>query len=341
MQSFIVFFLGMLTAWALKPTNAAGRLGRWRLLAGGLGAIVPLLEWPFMIVLPMRLELMWEKTFTSILLAPFLCLALSWGLGYFSKKSWRDFFPITLGALIVSLLFNLFTAEGIKPLAPFGQFRLSLDLLYPQDVAILIISWIFLLAGTFIKSFRRDIARAGLVVLLAYVLVLATFRAKAKDFAELYAEAFGLKVETIYALPRPVSPFNWRLVVETEDDRLHHTLVNIYRKKEKKITESSPRAARIDALHLPLNLAQWHIHRRFGSRNTELAETFWQAPVNRRLGDYYTRFMVVQKVEVANGTVCVFFRDVRREKARYAPVGRYRICRPEKAEDGHFVEILE
>lgn len=102
-------------------------------------------------------------------------------------------------------------------------------------------------------------------MLAGYVGMQAVQRERAIDFGERHAANRDFADAQISAIPRPVSPFNWMVMV-TEDNRYHHANVNLAR--ETAPVAPSPDAgsiARLDAVYAPLYEAQWKTVHMYGS----------------------------------------------------------------------------
>jgi inner membrane protein len=164
-----------------------------------------------------------------------------------------------------------------------------------------------------------------------YLGVITTFSWRAQDMAEQYAGALDLKSTQIHAIPQPISPMNWRLVVATEDNRVHDTMINIAREKEKIISDTSNRAAKIDALYKPVDKAVWRIYRRFGKgERTEFIQDVWKDQPDWLR--HYARFHVFKKLDVQAGMPCVEFKDLRTLGARKEESGLFVSCKTEAGE---------
>jgi inner membrane protein len=113
----------------------------------------------------------------------------------------------------------------------------------------------------------------------------------------------------VSALPRPVSPFNWMVMVE-EGERYHYAFVNLLR--------DTPRSAeggfiaRLDAAYLPAAQAEWRTTVRFGADagQREVAMAAWST---EGLGFYrwFAAYPAVAAIEQGNPSTCVWFQDLR------------------------------
>ena len=329
MQFLLSVMFGMICAWALKRKNASDGFCRWRLGAGALGAAFPHSD-VFLKFFGRDVYEAYSYGITwSLFLAPLYAFILAYVLGYFSKRTWQTFYPITAGALILSILLSMLTYSELKPLSPILNWHVSIGLFYPLDLALLFFCGVTLLLGYFFRGVHRDIGRLGLIVIFCYVGASITFYKKVEGFAEDYAEAFHLKVEKIHVMPQPISPMNWRVIVETKGARLHDTFVNISRKEEKVVDDTATRAARIDALYKPTDKAVWRIYRRYGRHKSDvrLAKSAWMSM--QKSGDQFARmarFAIFQSAYNYNDYNCAKFLDLRLQGSRREKEGSFLIC---------------
>ena len=106
-------------------------------------------------------------------------------------------------------------------------------------------------------------AVAGLVVLVGYVVLQSLLLQRAVDFGESYARAEGIAQARVTAMPRPVSPFNWMVVVE-DDKGYRYSQINLIRKTVLQAGDDAGFIARLDAAYRPLDQAIWDSAVRYG-----------------------------------------------------------------------------
>lgn len=328
MQFLVAVFLGMVLALAFQKKNDSCTLGYWRLVAGGVAAGFPHIDsvlnlFSADIYLGLRYSLTW-----SLLLGPLYMLAMAFFMGKFSKQKWEHFYPFMIGCYMLSLVFAALTNVGMRPLVPFTDVHVSLDIVHPFDLSILAISITTLIATYFLNRWKRDLARIGFLAVLVYVGFVVSCHMKAVEFAEVYAEAFHLDVNEVYARPQPISPFNWRVVVETKDHKLHDTRINLFRKEEKELFDHSTRAARINAQYKPMDKAVWRIYRRFGSSDPIFAKRAWLSisQVSQQF-EWDARFLAFKTKVLYESEPCAQFMDITKIGARSGMKGTYMICR--------------
>ncbi|MAF31239.1 MAG: hypothetical protein CMF60_03445 [Magnetococcales bacterium] len=328
MQLLISIFFGMVCAWALKRHADSSPLGHWRLVAGAVAGAFPHIDWFFQILGPSFYLAYKDSVTWSLLLMPIYANLIAFVLSLISQKSWKDFVPVTLGVLLMTSLLAMLTSKGIQPFAPFSHYNVSLGLIYPFDLSIMGVSILAISCGLLLPRFKRDFGRFAVVLVVAYTLVLTTFYFKARSFAKTYAEAFNLKVEGYHIIPQPISAFNWRIVIETEDQRFHDTMINLFRDEEVVLDGEDSRTNRIDSLYKPMDKAIWRVYRRYGYKNKVFAKSAWvsmykSSDAFKRISKYWVSKDVIRH----NGNSCARFIDLRREGSRKVEEYIFMICR--------------
>ena len=361
MNSLVNILLGIVVAWAVQPRNGRDDgLGWWRVLAGALAAWSPHLDNLFFLVGPgFGLHHQYAETW-SLLLAPFWAMVVAYFMSWLAgghhhhhhefepaTRSWQQFYLPVVAALYAALLLALLTAQGVMPLAPFLHWRFGFNIIYPFDLSIFFGLFFTTIICFLARTWWRDIARIALVLLLGYVVVVGTFRWRAVSVAEAYSKAMGLDVAASYVLPQPISPLNWRLIVETKKGRLHDAMVNVYRSKERVVSDSSTRAWRVSAMYKPVDKAVWRIYSRFGYDDDQaFAEAAWQSKVNKKFR-WESRFAVMKDIVNYEDHRCARFKDIRFAGAKRRYLGEYLLCRLndtqwgiyQAADDGSFLRL--
>ena len=314
-------------AWGCKRKHAASGLGLKRLAAGATAAAFPHIEVLFYLFGDEVYKGLQGGVTWSLILFPIYAFIIAYAFQLYSKIPWKNYYITTLVCLFVSILFSMFTLEGIRPFAPILNIRFAFGLIHGFDLTILAIAILTFSLGWVLKRWQRDVSRVGFGLCLIYLLVMLTFYIKADSFADKYAEIFKLEVTKVHLLPQPISPLNWRVILETKDGKLHDTLINLFRTSEKERTDQSTRAARIDSLYKPLDKAVWRIYRRFGNKDTNFAKRAWISMLNTGSQFSWTTRYAVFKSEIKyNSNRCAMFKDLRFEGSRRDKKGAYLIC---------------
>lgn len=341
MHPAIALLVGVLVAWAIRRDDQQDELGYWRVVAAATGALYPYIDKILYVFGTGAYLQLGDGLFWSIPLLPFHAVVASVGLTLAAQRrfSFTTLYVPVMAGMATTVLLGLLTDDGIAPLAPLWDGRFGFRIMYSFDALVLGLSVLTLSLGFLFFPFRRYMARMGLVCVALYMLSNAGLAWQARSFGWDYAEALeiaendGVKV---LALPQPLSPLNWRvLVVEEESGRLHDTLINLKRTAVVKLPPNPTRAARVDALYRPRTLAVWRVYDRFGTAGVE--EEAERLRVERAYAAWmetpfawYGRYAIFDKLIPSPlegfAATCVNFVDVRFEGARQEAKGTYLIC---------------
>lgn len=246
----------------------------------------------------------------SFLLMPVWSLLLAGLFSLISRRRyhWRAFYLVCLISLCVHICGDVITSYGTMVFAPFSDYKLAVPTTF-------ILDWYFsgiVLAGlsvSFISTrYKAQAARAGVGALLCYVSAQAWWMHMAR--AEAYATMpRSNPVEaSVYVLPQPVSPFNWKLIVETPD-RYFVRYVNLYRDKIKQTGADANMFQRADTLYLPRSDSRWEVIPKFGNGSAAAtARRIWDEPGMRDIRRFM-QFPAVQYTDAMPGFTCVWFAD--------------------------------
>lgn len=340
----------MLLAWAFaKPQDArADQLGKWRYLLGAICGLYPHAD-EVLSLYSFGLYHQFAYGFTwSLLLAPFASFALAFSFSKLVGRPLEAIWPVTLITMVAISLMAVLTESGVALFAPFWDMKFRLSLINSFDVNFVFGALIVLVLGLMIPQFRVHIARLGLLSAIIYVVVLGTYHLRAYSFAKDYAQTMQLDVVKYHVLPQPVSTFNWRIMIETADDKIHDTRVNIFRKKEVRVRADFNRSKRLDALYKPMHKAVWRVYRRFGRHLSEQAKEAWRSGVHDKYRAL-TRYSVYLRLKQLDGNNCFVFQDLRYSGAKEKARGRFMFCRhaPEKytlyraVDEGRYVVLAK
>jgi inner membrane protein len=185
------------------------------------------------------------------------------------------------------------------------------------------------LAASAIWRSSRGPAALGLAVLAGYVGLQVLLREQAIDFGEQYAREKGIERAVVTAQPRPVSPFNWTILV-AEPERYTYAHVNLIRKTPP--PEPDARAGfveRLDAAYRPLSQAVWVPVQRYGYRDEDAAlarEAYLQPAF--AFFRWFAAYPAVLGIDSGNPERCVWFHDLRfATPGRDGTPFRYGMCR--------------
>lgn len=234
-----------------------------------------------------------------------LILALLWRKG----PRWKTYVPVVALSLAAHIAGDWITSFGTMIFAPFSDYRHGLGTTFIIDLWFSGIIVAGLLASLLWRRSRIP-AVAGLVVLTSYVGLQYWSLQQALEFGERHARAAGIHAVSVGALPRPVSPFNWMVVVE-DAAGFHYSHVNVRRDR---LLSAGPEAgfiARLDAVYRPLDQAAWEFSPRFGNGGERAAVRAVFEHPEFAFFRWFSAYPVFYRIDSAADRLCVWFRDLR------------------------------
>ena len=258
---------GALCARATAPAHVPGRtlpVGR-RMLVGTLAAAFPDIDGVTELMSPVA-YLAWHRGIThSFLMLPLWTLALAWlcsrlwrdGLG------WRAYAGVIALGIGIHIVGDWITSFGTMFLAPLSDRRFALSTTFIIDLVFTGIIVAGLVACLVWRRTRAP-AVAGMLALAGYVAFQAVQRERAIDAGVAHARAAGMPQARVDALPRPLSPFHWMVVVE-DGDRIEHASVSLVRERAVVAAPDAGLLARLSAAYEPLATARWTRVDRYGA----------------------------------------------------------------------------
>jgi inner membrane protein len=337
---------GALAARATAPEPGKARISTTaRVVAGFLAAAFPDVDFVLAYVSPVAYLTGHRGVTHSIFVLPLWALALAWLMAKLDRSgraSWRDYFGVCTLGVGLHIVGDLITSFGTMIYAPFSDARVAWGTTFIIDLwfsGIIVAG----LAASAVWRRSRVPACAGLAVLAGYVGFQAVLHSRALEFGAAHARRSGFPGARITALPRPVSPFNW-VVVVAEGDRYHYANVNLVRGRP--VPGPGPGAglfARFDAAYLPLAQARWTTIEKFGARpgDRELAARTLDAPA---LGFFrwFAELPAVYRIDRGNPSTCVWFEDLRFvTPGRDSSIFRFGLCNEEGATGWRAFRLLD
>lgn len=248
----------------------------------------------------------------SIILLPFwaLLLALLFSRFLRPKTDWRALYIICCIGIGLHISADIITSYGTMIFAPFSDWRASLDTTFIIDPIFtgIIVAGLLL---SYLLTKKRSIAAISSIVLVAYVGLQAWAHHQAIQFGEQAASKHLWQEATVSALPQPLSPFNWKIVV-AHKQHYHIGLIKLYGETSQPDNDDSFLSS-IDAAYQKPEKIQWKRLHRYGE-NRYLAEDTWLVWMNNTL-DGYRRFARFPRL-IENQTLtkdCYWFSDLRFE----------------------------
>lgn len=273
----------------------------------------------------------------SIILLPAWALLLAWLFSRFSRQrySWRAIYGTAALGIAIHIAGDLFTAYGTMVLAPFSHHRFALPFTFiidPYFTSIIVIG----LAAVMLRRQRRYPAVIALLVLSSYVGFQGILHFRAIKVGEAYAATHGLArtAAEVYAIPQPLSPFNWKIIV-THGDGYDVASINLWHSERRKPSEPGRETpgilgmwGRIAAGYEPVSAAHWIHYSRFGKTESQdaLAREAWNQKIFAPFRDF-AMFPVLDKIEPHGSGVCVRFLDLRFTVPSLPPSLGFGVCR--------------
>jgi len=234
-----------------------------------------------------------------------LIFALVWRKG----PGWKSYAPVVGLSLAVHIAGDWITSFGTMIFAPLSDYRHGLGTTFIIDLWFsgIIVSGLLL---SLLWRRSRVPAVAGLAVLAGYVVLQYALLQQAVDFGERHAQAAGIREARVTAMPRPVSPFNWMVVVENaEGYRYSH--VNLIRKQVRTAAADAGFIARLDAVYRPLDQAVWATDVRFGRGSEGAAVRAVFEHPEFAFFRWFSAYPALHGVDTGTSHLCVWFKDLR------------------------------
>jgi len=278
----------------------------------------------------------------SLVLLPLWAALLAWLFSGFGRRRdcLKPFFFISAAALALHVLGDLITAFGTMLLEPLSDRRFALSTTFIIDLWFSGIVLAGVLATLLLPRWRMP-SIAALVVLCGYVAFSSVQRERALEIGLARAAANGWSGVLVTAVPRPVSPFNWMVVIE-DGERYEHAQVNLRRAEPVVAGEDAGFVRRLDAAYLPVAQASWLPATRFGrdADAREIAQAVWDHPDFAVVRWFYA-LPALYGIQRADGEQCAWFQDLRFSVPGRASVPfRYGMCRARPSEPWQRFEMV-
>jgi inner membrane protein len=247
----------------------------------------------------------------SLVMLPVWTVLLSLLLAWIwrSGPGWRSYAPVVALSLFIHIAGDWITTFGTMVFAPLSDYRHGIGTTFIIDL------WFTgIIAGGLLLSllWRRSRlpAVAGLAVLVAYVGFQYLQLQNAVDFGERAAREMGLGQVKVSALPRPVSPYNWMVIIETETG-YRYSHINLQRKTVKTAPPDAGMIARLDAVYRPLDQAVWESDVRYGKGSQGAAVRAAFEHPEFGFFRWFSAYPALHEIDVGATHLCVWFKDLR------------------------------
>ncbi len=320
---------GALAARATEPgAPRAGHLPRrTRMWIGFWAAAFPDSDFVARFIDPLMYLTVHRGITHSIIMLPLWALGLAFLFKLFVRERyhWRAFAGVCALGIGTHIAGDVITAFGTMVFAPFSTWRAALPTTFiidPYFTAIIVAG----LVAAAIRPGTRRPAVAGLATLAVYVCFQGVLHERAVAVGEDYARTAGLADARTQAIPQPLSPFNWMVMV-TAGDTYYMAYVNLVRREVPNAPAGASWLGRINASYRPAARAVWNRIPRFGDSLPEavLARQVWNsetlAPYRR-----FALFPALYRVDRHRDSLCVWFNDLRFALAGARMPFRYGAC---------------
>ena len=303
---------------------------RSRILAFAIAAALPDVDYALFLLDPLDFLNLHRGPTHSLILLPLWAWLLAVCLARILGGGWRQFFwPCALG-ILAHIAGDVITVYGTKLLFPLSDQPFALGLSFDVNPYIALLT----AAGFLVTLAWRPlpVASATLAAVAAFLVFLFMLREHALGVAGNYARASGLEQASVYALPQPLSPFHWGLIVGSERG-YRVAYLDLLAAQPAEPPRDASLLRRMAAAYRPQGALEWVEHPRFGEE-ASLARQAWEHP---QLAPFrhFARLPVLYRIDRDDGILCIWFTDLRHALPALAPSFRYGVCRSAPEAEWH------
>ena len=296
------------------------------MLLGGIAGLFPDIDWLLGLVIAdplVYLNIHRGETHSLVLLPVWaLLLGVLASRALPGGRDWRDGTLIAALGIGIHILGDWITNFGTQLLAPLSRETFAFATTFiidPWLTGILLIALIAVLARG-----GRGWARLGLAAAAAWLVLQATLKVHALEHARAEAEDRGLYGAQTHAMPQPLNPLHWRLLIETDEAHLSAHL-GFLADPEGPDPEAGLLARHWQSFQPPGSLT-WEAFPRFGGEPVRpFVHEGWHRPemaAFRRFAELPFLHRVVRR----GADRCAIFADLRFRIAQVPPPFQYAIC---------------
>lgn len=245
--------------------------------------------------------------------------------------------------LLSHIIFDLVTLYGVQLFAPLSDYRFQLSIAFDFD------PWIGSIAivGLIFARIKRCFALLGLLAIAAYLLLLSVNRLTALEIIADHLNKMAVQAQSIHALPRPIQPFHWKLIIVRQNkyeiaslslsEKLDGFVSSVFSGgREKMVSGGSRRSGAVALRHVVFgsmvyrarNRLQWRTVAKFSAdpKTQDLVREAWN------LGSFtsfrkFALLPLLYRVDRDHDVECVWFTDLRYVFSWMPPPFRYGSCR--------------
>ena len=299
--------LARATAGIEKPALPTGR----RVAIGALVAAFPDLDVVTSWISPLSYLYNHRGVTHSLVMLPLWTILLAWIFALIWRKGpgWKTYAPVVALSLAAHIAGDWITTFGTMIFAPLSDYRHGIGTTFIIDLWFsgIIITGLLL---SLLWRRSRVPAVAGLAVLVGYVVLQSLLLQRAVDFGESYARAEGIAQARVTAMPRPVSPFNWMVVIE-DDKSYRYSQINLIRKTVLQAGDDAGFIARLDAVYRPLDQAIWESDVRYGRGSQgNVVRAVFEHP-EFEFFRWFSAYPALHRIDSEAASLCIWFKDLR------------------------------
>lgn len=247
----------------------------------------------------------------SVILLPLWAFVLAFLFAKISRNyyHWKAFYFTAFSGIALHIAGDVITAYGTMMLAPLSTMKFAWPVTFIIDFYFSGIILLSIILFIYFKNEGRKIAIFGLVILFIYVMFQALLNHQATAIAQQYVEENKLTDYTVSAMPQPLSPFHWKVVIKS-NEKYSITYMNLIGNKIKKAGEEAGMFEKINALYQPVKKLHWMEVKQFGDKDSMLAKKSWNLAIMQSVRNFMLYPSVIQ-LEVKSDKNCIWFTDHR------------------------------
>ena len=303
---------GALLARATAGDARALPLAR-RIALGTVAAAFPDADFVMSLGSPIAYLLNHRGVTHSLVVLPIWAWLLAWLASrlWRDPRGWRPYFAVAAMGVGIHIAGDLITSYGTMIFAPLSDARFALGTTFIIDPYF---SGIILagLAASGLWRASRTPAIAACAALVAYVGFQALLRHQAIEAGREYARAQRLDNAQVQALERPVSPFNWRIVVTRGEERRYADVNLLATTLPAPAAEGAGLIARLSSAYAPVSMARWIPAPLFGRSpgDVRIAREAWRQ-ASFSFYRWFADYPALYRIDRGNPSTCVWFEDLR------------------------------
>ncbi|MEH6823522.1 MAG: metal-dependent hydrolase [Motiliproteus sp.] len=344
MDPFTHGLLGALTAQAVTHRKEGGSVPSVgsASAAGTLAALFPDIDYLLFWLDPLRFLADWHRSIThSLLMLPIwaLLLGLLFSTLHGQSRSWKSYSGFCALGLLSHVFADLLTVYGTQLFAPVSDYRFSLSLSYvvdPYFTAILLLTLILVVwrhrklsspSHFLIVPGPSRIAQLGLLILLPYLCLLALLQHEAKALGQRYIHEQGWVDAEVNALPQPLSPLNWKVIVAHP---MSYRVALVHLHGSPLLSTRLPGPDELQQLaraYRTVDNLEWQEYLRPDRTSADgLVREVWNQAAFSRFREF-ARYPILLGIDRDESRDCVWFTDLRYTLPAIRSFFRYGMCR--------------